>query len=188
MVCGPRSRSLRIRRIRRKEESVRFKKGMELAFQGITAFLMIAMVVLTLLQVTSRYALQSPYPWTEELARIVLIYLTFFGSIVAFQRRAHLKVEILVHALPSGMRRWLGVIIDLTSMLVLGVVVWQGVPLLEKFWPMLSAALNWPTTAFYFPVVFCCSVMILYTALDVVAAIRSTGDGKMAPSVPDTPP
>ena len=167
---------------------MRLKKGMELAFQAITAFLMIAMVVLTLLQVTSRYALQSPYPWTEELARIDLIYLTFFGSIVAFQRRAHLKVEILVHALPPGMRRWLGIIIDLASMLVLGVLVWQGVPLLEKFWPMLSAALNWPTTVFYFPVVFSCSVMLVYTALDVVATIRGTDDGEKTHSAPDVSP
>lgn len=77
--------------------------------------------------------------------------------------------------MPPGMRRWLGVIIDLASMLVLGVVVWQGVPLLEKFWPMLSAALNWPTTVFYFPVVFSCLVMLVYTALDVVATIRGEG-------------
>ncbi len=153
------------------------KKGMELAFQAITAFLMIAMVVLTLLQVTSRYALQSPYPWTEELARIDLIYLTFFGSIVAFQRREHLKIDILVHALPQGSRRWLRVIVDMASTLVLGVVVWQGAPLLHKFWPMLSAALNWPTTVFYFPVVFACLVMLIYTAQDLVAAIRNIDSG-----------
>ena len=152
---------------------MRFKKEMELAFQAITAFLMMAMTALTLLQVVSRYALDAAFPWTEELTRIVLIYLTFIGSIVAFQRREHLKIEIIVHALPQGARRWLQVIVDLASMLVLGVVVWQGAPLLHRFWPMLSAALNWPTTIFYFPVVLCCFVMIIYTALDVVAAIRT---------------
>ena len=160
-----------------KGESVHFKKGIERAFQAITALLMMGMVVLTLLQVASRYALQSPYPWTEELARINLIYLTFFGSVVAFQRREHLKIEILVHALPRGARKWLRISVDVASMLVLGVVVWQGAPLLYKFWPMLSAALNWPTTVFYFPVVFCCLVMLVYTAQDVVAAARRTDPG-----------
>jgi TRAP-type C4-dicarboxylate transport system permease small subunit len=38
---------------------------------------------------------------------------------------------------------------------------------------MLSAALNWPTTIFYFPVVLSCFVMLVYTALDVMAAIRT---------------
>jgi TRAP-type C4-dicarboxylate transport system permease small subunit len=161
----------------KKGTSVHFKRGIELAFQAITALLMMGMVVLTLLQVISRYALQSPYPWTEELARINLIYLTFFGSIVAFQRREHLKIEILAHALPQGARKWLRVGVDVASMLVLGVVVWQGAPLLYKFWPMLSAALNWPTTVFYFPVVFSCLAMLIYTAQDVVAAVRQTDPG-----------
>jgi TRAP-type C4-dicarboxylate transport system permease small subunit len=152
---------------------IHFRKGIDLVFQAITAFLMMAMVALTLLQVISRYALNAAFPWTEELARIDLIYLTFIGSIVAFQRRQHLKIEIVVHALPRGARRWLRVIVDLASMLVLGVVVWQGAPLLHKFWPMLSAALNWPTTIFYFPVVLGCFVMLVYTALDVMAAIRT---------------
>jgi TRAP-type C4-dicarboxylate transport system permease small subunit len=159
-----------------------FKKFAEVVFQIITAFLMISMVFLTLLQVVSRYAFDASIPWTEELARLSLIYVTFFGSIVAFQRREHLRVEVLVHALPVGLRKWLGVAIDLASMLVLGVVVWQGVPLLITFWPLLSAALEWPTTVFYFPVVFCCFVLLAYTAIDVVAVVRGTGDRE----TPDT--
>jgi len=178
MASSPRISCRRIKIMGRKGGSVRLKKGIDTAFQAITAFLMIAMVVLTLLQVTSRYALQSPYPWTEELARIVLIYLTFFGSIVAFRRREHLKIDILLHVLPQKSRRWLRVLVDGASMLVLGVVVWQGAPLLHKFWPMLSAALNWPTTVFYFPVVFGCLVMLIYTVQDLVAAIRDTDSGR----------
>jgi TRAP-type transport system small permease protein len=153
-----------------------FKKCLEVVFQIITAFLMISMVFLTLLQVVSRYAFNAAIPWTEELARLDLVYVTFFGSIVAFQRREHLRVEVLVNAFPPGLRKWLGVIVDLASMLVLGVVVWQGVPLLIRFWPLLSAALEWPVTVFYFPVVFCCSVLLIYTAADVVAVVRGTGD------------
>ena len=153
-----------------------FKKCIEVVSQAITALLMIFMVLLTLLQVVSRYAFEAAFPWTEELARLDLIYVTFFGSIVAFQRREHLRVEALVHALPVGLRKWLGVAVDLASMLVLGVVVWQGIPLLIKFWPLLSAALQWPTTVFYFPAVFCCFVLLVYTAVDVVAVVRGTGD------------
>jgi TRAP-type transport system small permease protein len=153
-----------------------FKKCAEVVAQTITAVLMMSMVFLTLLQVVSRYVFDAAIPWTEELARLDLVYVTFFGSIVAFQRREHLRVEVLVHALPLAMRKWLGVIVDLAAMLVLGVVVWQGVPLLIKFWPILSAALEWPVTVFYFPVVFCCCVLLIYTAADVVAVVRGTGD------------
>ena len=151
---------------------MRFKVCIETVFQAITASLMFCMVFLTLLQVFMRYALESSLPWTEELARLDLIYLTFFGSIVAFQRREHLQVEMLVNMLPDGVRKWLKVLVDLASLLVLGVVVWQGFPLLFKFWPLLSAALQWPTTVFYVPVVFCCFVMLVYTALDIMSVVR----------------
>jgi TRAP-type C4-dicarboxylate transport system permease small subunit len=165
-----------------------FSRWVEHVFQAITAFLMMAMVVLTMLQVASRYAFEVSLPWTEELARLDLIYLTFFGSIVAFQRREHLKVEVLVHALPPGLRKWLAVGVDLASMGVLGLVVWQGIPLLRKFWPVLSAALEWPTTVFYFPVVFGCLIMLIYTALDAMAAIRGAGEDKGPASSPEVAP
>ena len=142
-----------------------------MVFEAITAFLIFGMVVLTLLQVITRY-LDAGFEWTEELARLDLIYLTFFGSIVAFQRRDHLRIETLVNSLRPGTRRAIRIAVDLASIAVLGVVVWQGLPLLPRFWPLLSAALGWPTTVFYLPVVIGCFVMMIYHALDVVDALH----------------
>lgn len=49
-------------------------KFLDLIFEGITAFFLVSMVVLTLLQVVSRYALHAAFEWTEELARLDLIF------------------------------------------------------------------------------------------------------------------
>jgi len=147
------------------------RQAARLAFEAITAFLIAGMVSLTLLQVVSRY-MDAGFEWTEELARLDLIYLTFFGSIVASQRREHLRIEILVHALPVRWRRAVCIAVDLASIAVLLVVVWQGVPLLPKFWPLLSAALGWPTTFFYFPVVAGCFIMAIYQCLDIITLLR----------------
>lgn len=147
------------------------RKAARLVFEAITAFLIAGMVSLTLLQVVSRY-LDAGFEWTEELARLDLIYLTFFGSIVASQRREHLRIEILVHALPPRWRRAVRIAVDLASIMVLMVVVWQGVPLLPRFWPLLSAALGWPTTVFYFPVVAGCFIMAIYQCLDIITVLR----------------
>jgi len=45
--------------------------------------------------------MHAGFEWTEELARLDLIYLTFFGSIVAQRRGQHLRIETLVDALPA---------------------------------------------------------------------------------------
>ena len=140
-------------------------------FEAITAFLIAGMVALTLLQVISRY-MNAGFEWTVELARLVLIYLTFFGAVVASQRREHLRIEILVNALQPRARRAVRIAVDLASIAVLLVVVWQGVPLLPQFWPLLSAALGWPTSFFYFPVVAGCFIMAIYHCLDAITLLR----------------
>src|SRR5512143_2537191 len=73
--------------------ALRIQRVADATFNAITAILLMIMVALTLLQVITRYALHAGFDWTEELARLDLIYLTFFGSIVAFRRREHLRIE-----------------------------------------------------------------------------------------------
>jgi TRAP-type C4-dicarboxylate transport system permease small subunit len=147
-------------------------KIIDTLLEAITAFLMAVMVVLTLLQVIGRYGLQSAFDWTEELARLDLIYLTFVGSIVALRRSQLLRLDFAIHAIPPAVRRWLEVVVDTLSVVVLGVVAWQGIPLLWMFWSTRSAALDWPTTFFYLPVVIGCLGLMLFTGLKVVRALR----------------
>lgn len=148
-------------------------------FEAVTAFLIVGMVVLTLLQVITRYGLNAGFEWTEELARMDLIYLTFFGSVVALRRREHLRIETLVNTLPARSRRIILVTVDVASIAVLAFVVWQGVPLLRRFWGLQSAALGWPTTFFYLPVVFGCLVMMIYFCLDALARMSGNGEEKL---------
>lgn len=154
-------------------------KFLDYFFEAITASLMASIVVLTMTQVVGRYVLDTTPVGTEELDRLALIYLTFIGSIVALRKNQHLRLDFVVKALPSPMRRWVGVAVDILSIAVLGVVVWQGIPLLWQLWPVLSAAMNWPTTFFYLPVVIGCLVMLLVTAMKVIRTIRTKGKGEV---------
>ena len=156
-----------------------FRKLVDGTFEAITAFLIVGMVVLTLLQVITRYGLNAGFEWTEELARLDLIYLTFFGSVVALRRREHLRIETLVNVLPMRSRKFILVAVDLASVAVLAIVVWQGVPLLRRFWSLQSAALGWPTTVFYLPVVLGCLVMMIYFCFDAVARMSGNDIERM---------
>ena len=146
-------------------------------FEAITAILMMAMVVATLTQVINRYAIYASLDWIEEIARLDLIYLTFFGSIVAAQRHDHLVIDTVARLLPRLLYHWVRIIVDLMTLGVFATVVWVGIPLLSESWVILSPALGWPISFFYFPVIFACLVLSIYTANDVLVAIRSTGSG-----------
>ena len=61
--------------------------------EGLCALMLASMVVLLFIQVVGRYGFENPPDWTEELARMVFIYLTFVGGALAIVRNAHLRIE-----------------------------------------------------------------------------------------------
>lgn len=56
------------------------------------------------LQIVSRVFFTS-FSWTEEVARFLLIWITFLGAALAWQQGRHLAVSLLRDNLPKGPRR-----------------------------------------------------------------------------------
>jgi TRAP-type C4-dicarboxylate transport system permease small subunit len=75
------------------------------AVEWWTAFLLAAMVLLVALGVFFRYALGAALVWYDEFASYLLVWLTFYGAIVASYRRRHIGLEVLVDRLPPGWKR-----------------------------------------------------------------------------------
>jgi len=55
-------------------------------------------------QVFSRYILKDPSTWSEELARMLLIWVSLLGASVGFVHRSHLGVDYFVNKLPDDSR------------------------------------------------------------------------------------
>jgi len=75
------------------------------ALEWWTAFLLAAMVVVVAVGVFFRYALGAALVWYDEFASYLLVWLTFYGAVVALYRRRHIGLEVVVERLPSGLRR-----------------------------------------------------------------------------------
>lgn len=67
---------------------------------GVLSKVLIALMVLLVLDVTwqvlSRYVMQSPSAYTDELARFLLIWLGMLGSAYALGQRIHLAIDLLI--------------------------------------------------------------------------------------------
>jgi TRAP-type C4-dicarboxylate transport system permease small subunit len=66
---------------------------------------MVVMVVLVFGNVVLRYGFNSGITMSEELSRWLLVWLTFFGAIVALRDHKHLGVDTLVQRLPPVLKR-----------------------------------------------------------------------------------
>ncbi|MGX9461260.1 TRAP transporter small permease [Shewanella sp. A14] len=99
--------------------------------------LMAAIVVVVTWQVFSRFILQSPSSYTEELARFLLIWIGVLGAAYAYKNKAHLGLDILVERIPEQSKWPVLVLIELlvivfaASILVYGgsLLVWMTLEL-----------------------------------------------------------
>ena len=105
------------------------------------------MGVLVFAQFFSRYVLNDFVAWTEEVARYLLIALTFIGSAGAVRRGSHIRVEALEHALPLGARRVLQALLDAARLAFWAFGAWISLDLADRMGnqPMdsLDATLAW---------------------------------------------
>ena len=81
------------------------KKWMTRLLAGIATVLLSIMTLLVLYQVFTRYILNSPAAFTEELVRYFLIWTGFIGAAYAFITREHMCLVLVRDSLsPSGKR------------------------------------------------------------------------------------
>lgn len=56
-------------------------------------------------QVIWRYLLQSPLVWSEELALLLMVWMTFLGSALMLERKEHVAIDLFVEWLPPALNR-----------------------------------------------------------------------------------
>ena len=84
--------------------------------EWIISLMLLAMTALTFYQVVLRYVFDSGIALSEELSRLLFVWLIFLGAILASVQHAHIGFDGLVQKLPLGMRKAL---VLLTGVLML---------------------------------------------------------------------
>ena len=73
-----------------------------------------ALFVVVFVQLFARYVLNNSPGWTEEIARYLLIGVTFVGSVMAMRKGTHIAVEALFKYLSRPMRHAVLLVVDLS--------------------------------------------------------------------------
>ena len=102
----------------------RFQERLTAVLEFLALLCMAVMTVLIVAQVILRYVFNDPLTWSEELARIVFIYMTFVGIGAAYGRRRHMFVDAIVILFPMKIQKaiqWL--VVGVASVFFLVVMV-----------------------------------------------------------------
>lgn len=92
---------------------------------------MVAMVALVTLGVFFRYVLDASLSWYDEFASYLLVWLSFYGAVVAAYRNRHISFDTLAERLGSGGRRRMALASTGGSLVFQGVLFYYGVELLR---------------------------------------------------------
>lgn len=102
------------------------KRGLNWALSRIAAVLLIAMAVLVVYQVFTRYVLGTPAAFTEEIVRYVLIWTGFIAAAYAFGSRQHMALLFVRDKFPGVSRKAVMVFTDLLILLFALLVITIG--------------------------------------------------------------
>jgi tripartite ATP-independent transporter DctM subunit len=79
--------------------------GRAMAFLG--GALVVAELIILGWGVTTRYLLDSPSTWSDEVAVILFIWLSMVGAVLAAQRSEHMRMTAAIQMLPPACRPWI---------------------------------------------------------------------------------
>jgi|SRR5690554_2793160 len=122
-----------------------FCMRLEKVLGAVVGLLMLAMVLDVSWQVVTRFFLNSPSSYTEELARFLLIWIGLLGSAYAYRKKAHLGLDILSEKLKGAAARRLDIFISLVGIFFAAILMIYGglkLVLLTLELEQLSAALQ----------------------------------------------
>jgi len=80
----------------------------------VAILIMAALVVDVLWQVVSRYILENPSAWTEELAAFLLVWASMLGACIALRQKAHLGIDYFVEKFSRENRDIIRILVCLT--------------------------------------------------------------------------
>ncbi len=127
------------------------------------AMLLAAMATLAMVNVVTRYLVELPLAFTEELEVNAMVWLTLFGAAAAFRKRKHLRLLFFVGRLKPARRVILERLINIISALLfcyLGYLGWLQL-LDERFLEITSESLGYPQWLYTLAIPFGCLLVVI---------------------------
>lgn len=138
-------------------------------------FWVLAFVVF--LQFFTRYVLNNSFGWTEEIARFLLIGVTFTGSVMATRKHSHIAVEFIYRWVPRTLRRIAQAVIDVICIGFFGLMAWYSYQVSGRTQQMM-VSIDVSKSLVYQVCAACFAAMAIYAAINAWRHLR-TGSSRL---------
>ncbi len=128
----------------------------------ILIVLLAAMSCIVFTNVLVRYLTDASIPWGEEVARHMMIWLTFIGSGLVLRSGGHIAIDNLQDALPVRAARLMRGVVVILLAGFLCVLIGYGMVYVERTMLQTTAATEIPFGYIYLAMPFGCALMLVH--------------------------
>ncbi len=99
---------------------------------GMLCLIVAMMVGLAVLEIILRYIFNVSLLWKHHMLQNLTLWLCFLGAALASSERRHISIDILRRILPESAMRYISLLIDVLSLIVVSILAYYGFDFLKE--------------------------------------------------------
>ena len=155
----------------------RIMKKVNIIEEYLLAIFLTGILVTIFIQVIFRSLLNNPLTWTEELAKILFIWLNLIGTSMAIRKKVHVSLDFFVNYFPEKFKLILSIAINVLIACFLIYIFQPTIRYIGFINSIPSAALGWPMGIFYLGIPISTISIILSLIIDTQDLLKELKDG-----------
>jgi TRAP-type C4-dicarboxylate transport system permease small subunit len=98
-------------------------KAME---DGLLVTVLSAMILLAVLQIFLRNLFDLGFIWSDELLRLLVLWLAVAGAVAASRKDRHISIAVLDRFLPESVQKIVRILLDVFTAVVCALIAWHS--------------------------------------------------------------
>lgn len=140
---------------------------------AINVVLITMIIVLTFMQVLSRYVTHISMPWAQELIVYSMVWMVFFGCSMGMRQHEVASLTLLHEALPYRGKQILTIFNNIVLIAFLGIIFNANLTVIENAMNRLSGMMRIPTGYVNIALSVMAVLVILYSLIDIYDAVMN---------------
>lgn len=132
---------------------------------------LVGMTAITLIQVGARYLFSSPFAWPEEVARMLMVWMTFLVIPGAYRDGLLIRLDSVTSRIPEKLQSKLDTLIHFGLLLLFVVLLFESVWLVQKGSVIRASSVNIPMGLVFSVMPFSFLLLIAVSLEQISAAV-----------------
>ena len=156
-----------------------FDKVITKFLRTVSFIMFVTMIIVVFIQVMLRYFFEAPLAWSDELARLLLVWTSFLGvTLIHFSDAGHPAVTFIADKIPERPRKVMDIVLNIGLTFCFLVVLKAGIEYTAANTSFVSPVLHYPNALKYIVFPICIFLMILKNIQRIIRDAKEIMTGK----------